>query len=115
MNCPMCVNIGVYSVKANERTKEYFDLCIQLARESPGTHDQWIMGQLLELTKEVRAGRPPIEFKGRWDPPPEATPKLKHPVFHGLYNTHEIVASERPIPVRCVGCCCVWSVWSVLF
>jgi len=37
---PMTINIGVYSVLANERTKEFFELCILMARESPNTHDQ---------------------------------------------------------------------------
>lgn len=37
---PMTINIGVYSVLANERTKEFFELCILMASESPNTHDQ---------------------------------------------------------------------------
>jgi hypothetical protein len=34
-NCPMCLNIGVYSVTANEYTKEYFANSVLMATESP--------------------------------------------------------------------------------
>ena len=30
---------------ANERTKEYCEVCILMAQESPDTHDQWIVLQ----------------------------------------------------------------------
>ena len=43
---PMAINIGVYSVLANERTKEFFELCILMATESPNTHDQVTFGCL---------------------------------------------------------------------
>ncbi|KAL7544307.1 hypothetical protein ACHAWF_007691, partial [Thalassiosira exigua] len=66
MNDPMAINIGVYAVRANKRTKEYFDLCVRMAEESPGTHDhcppemnhppKWG----LFATLEVSAGESPL-------------------------------------------------------
>lgn len=97
---PMTINIGVYSVLANERTKEFFELCILMASESPNTHDQWIFDQLLLLASNLRRG---YELRGRfehkWDPPPKTNPpKMKYPPNHGLYKSYEIVAGPRPLP-----------------
>ncbi|CAB9508952.1 UDP-galactopyranose mutase [Seminavis robusta] len=100
-NCPMCMNIGVYSVTANENTKEYFELNILMAKESPGTHDQWIMGQLQHLADQYRAGQKPMKFEGRWFPPPETNPPpMNYPVRAGFYSAQEIVANERPVPTQ---------------
>ena len=98
---PLAVNIGVYSVSANERTKEFFELCVSLARESPGTHDQWIVSQLLLLAWTITAmGAPGIRFTRMWKPPPKRTPTMNHPPRYGSYNTMEILAGERPYPTK---------------
>ena len=89
-NCPMCANIGVYLVRANKQTLEYFQTAIALAKESYNTHDQWIMGQLLGME------HPRFEFGKGWDPVPEQVPRLRYPVKAGYFSPHEIVASERP-------------------
>jgi UDP-galactopyranose mutase len=98
-NCVMCINIGVYSITANERTKEYFELCILMALESPGTHDQWIMRQLQDLAKRTRNNETITRFESMWDPIPETNPPpMKNPIRFGSFNAHEIVANERPVP-----------------
>ena len=89
-NCPMCANIGVYLVRANKHTLEYFQTAIALAKESYNTHDQWIMAQLMQMEN------PKFEFGKGWDPVPERVPRLRYPVKAGYFSPHEIVASERP-------------------
>jgi len=104
MHCPSSplslaasANIGVFSVLANERTQEYFEICILMAQESPQTHDQWIMAQVLALAQAIKNGGT-LKFENRWDPPPKHTPpEMTKPVGWGLLSAHEIVASERPI------------------
>ena len=90
-NCPQCANIGVYLVRANIKTKEYFQAAIQLAKESYNTHDQWIMAQLVTMGKQKEN----FVFGDRWDPKP-ALPTIVHPVKVGFFSPNEIVASERP-------------------
>jgi hypothetical protein len=41
------LNIGVYASKANEKTVEYFQLCIELLKEKPNTHDQYVMVRIV--------------------------------------------------------------------
>ncbi|KAL7527036.1 hypothetical protein ACHAWF_002011, partial [Thalassiosira exigua] len=99
MNDPMAINIGVYAVRANERTKEYFELCVRMAEESPGTHDQWIMGQLLMLAWIKRTAGGSMKFDRLWKPPPKSNPpEMNFPPRWGLFTTLEIAAGERPLP-----------------
>jgi Nucleotide-diphospho-sugar transferase len=93
-NCPMCVNIGVYLVHANEKTKEYFQVAIKLAKESPNTHDQWIMAQIFDM-QALSQGKA-FEYGNRWDPIPTFQPQFAHKIDRGDFSPHEIVADERP-------------------
>jgi hypothetical protein len=91
-NCPICANIGVYFTKANEATKEYFEVAIQLAEESPNTHDQWIMSQIFHM----QDSRGKFEYGSSWDPIPTYLPRFGHRIKRGDFSPHEIVADERP-------------------
>ena len=100
-NCPMCANIGVYSIASNERTVELFEILVALAKESPKTHDQFIVTSVLGLAQELREGRRTNTFDTRWNPQPKVNPPvMHHPPHRGFYNAFEIVASERPIPTQ---------------
>ena len=48
-NNPWAPNIGVYASKANEKTLEYLDHCIDALAKKPKTHDQFVMVSV-ELT-----------------------------------------------------------------
>ena len=89
-DCPMCINIGVYMVRANIRTKEYFETAIQLAKDSPGTHDQKVMAAILFMKGGI------FTYGKHWKPVPDYVPQLKHPITPGYMSPHEVVASERP-------------------
>ncbi|CAB9496882.1 expressed unknown protein [Seminavis robusta] len=94
-NCPICVNIGVYFVRATAATKEYFQIAIQLAKDSPNTHDQYIMGQILHM--QHLGDKSKWEYNpDRWDPLPGYFPTFHTTVKTGFFSPHEIVASERP-------------------
>mmetsp|Transcript_31242 Transcript_31242/g.59395 ORF Transcript_31242/g.59395 Transcript_31242/m.59395 type:complete len:785 (+) Transcript_31242:169-2523(+) len=99
---PQSVNIGLYSVASNRRTAEFFDVCLRMARESPATHDQWIVSQLLLLAWTIhRTGRPGLQLKRMWYPPPRRNPpNMEFPPVYGTYNTAEIQAGEYLLPAR---------------
>ena len=50
-------NIGVYSVRANDGTREFFEDCLDFQRRKPDEHDQRIFNNLLALSKYVAARR----------------------------------------------------------
>ncbi|KAL7536056.1 hypothetical protein ACHAXR_006892, partial [Thalassiosira sp. AJA248-18] len=102
MKDPQSINIGVFSVTANQRTQEFFEICVKMAQESPGTHDQWVMAQLLLLAWTItETGRPGLTLTRMWYPPPKHNPPtMNHPPYYGLYNTMEMMAGEHPIPTK---------------
>ena len=101
---PLGVNIGVFSVTANERTEEYFELCDLMGKLSPNTHDQWIMGQLLLVAWIMKKnGKANYKFDREWKPPPPPEhnpPNMTKPVDWGLYNPMEIMSSAHPYPTK---------------
>lgn len=90
---PLDLNIGVFSVTASERTQEYFELCINMAKKDPKAHDQAIMGRLLMLAFMIaETGKESFQFTD--------TPLMtKAPIF-GFYNAFEIATSEHPIVTK---------------
>jgi hypothetical protein len=46
-NNPWGANIGVYASKANEGTVDYFGHCLDVLKEKPDTHDQYVMVRVL--------------------------------------------------------------------
>ena len=82
-------NIGVYSVRANDGTREFFEDCLDFQRRKPDEHDQRIFNNLLALSKYVaRGAQPPRDWK---DCPP--TPRATHPVTSAFVGPHVIVDS----------------------
>ncbi|KAG7355521.1 nucleotide-diphospho-sugar transferase [Nitzschia inconspicua] len=97
-NNPRASNIGVYAAKANDYTKEYFEICIDVLKQRPETHDQWAMQQVGYLYESTLKNQS-FEFGGNWGekgPPP--VPPVKFPFTARLWGPHEIVADERPTP-----------------
>ena len=99
----MAPNIGVYAVKANKYTEEYFRVCLDLLREKPNTHDQFVLQEVHNLFRHTLWGQP-YTFGGgdRWSPqgPPKTMPVIQHPFAAKLFSPHEIVADERPQPTH---------------
>ena len=104
MKDPLSINIGVFSIAANERTKEYFELCILMGNLSPNTHDQWIMGQLLLMAYIIhQSGKSTMKFTREWKPPPPAEhnpPNMTRPPHWGLYSPMEIMSGAHPYPTK---------------
>ncbi len=89
-------NIGVYAVKANEYSEEYFRVSLDVLNKKPDTHDQHVMAEVHRLFQHTY-DKQPYKFGGNFMPdgPPEA-PTVEHP-FKALYfSPHEVVADERP-------------------
>ena len=102
-NNPNAPNIGVYAAKSNDQTKEYFEICIDLLKQKPDTHDQLVMAEVHRLYMETAFGRTKksFGFEKMWNPgqSPPPVPTLKHPPFSSrMWSPHEVIADERPIP-----------------
>ena len=93
-------NIGVYAVKADKYSEEYFRVCLDVLKEKPETHDQHAMAEVHRLFQSSYESRP-YEFGGRFLPDgPPKVPTIKH-AFQALYfSPHEVVADERPTTTR---------------
>ncbi len=90
-------NIGVYAVKADDYSEEYFRVCLDILNKKPETHDQHVMAEVHRLFQHTydKLG---YKFGGNFKPdgPPDA-PVIEHP-FKALYfSPHEVVADERPM------------------
>ena len=93
-------NIGVYAVKADRYSEEYFRVCLDALKEKPETHDQLVLAEVHRLFQHTYDGHT-YKYGGSWEPdgPPEA-PEIKNP-FKAMYFTpHEVVADERPMPTQ---------------
>ena len=103
---PQGGNIGVFSVHANERTKEFFRLLVKHSALSPDTHDQIMMNDIANLSQQLHDGEKlqsdlGKDHFGRWkDPIPEKIPKIDRPMSREFFDAHEIAASEHPIPTE---------------
>ena len=89
-------NIGVYAVKADDYSLEYFRICLDVLKEKPETHDQWVMAEVHRLFSHTLENRD-YKLGGNFKPdgPPE-TPKVEHPFKARFFSPHEVVADERP-------------------
>jgi hypothetical protein len=89
-NNPRGMNIGVYSVKANNATRQYFQHCLTVATQYQ-IHDQLLM-QHLETVSNSQ--------KGKWDYLPPMFPNVtfENYIEIELMGAHEIVCSEWPRP-----------------
>lgn len=102
---PLSINIGVFSISANKRTKDYFELCLLMGTLSPDTHDQWIMGQLLLVAYIMHSsgGKSYMKLDREWKPPPPPEhnpPNMTLPPHLGLYSTMEIMSGAHPYPTK---------------
>jgi len=99
-NNPHAPNIGVYAVKADKYTEEYFKIVIDFLKQKPETHDQWIMAEVYRLFQHTYDNQ---EYKlgGTFKPdgPPE-TPSVQNPFKAKYFSPHEVVADERPMPTH---------------
>jgi hypothetical protein len=93
-------NIGVYAVKADRYSEEYFRVCLDVLKEKPETHDQWVLAEVHRLFQHTYDGGT-YKFGGSFEPdgPPE-TPKIKNPFKAMYFSPHEVVADERPMPTH---------------
>mmetsp|Transcript_22275 Transcript_22275/g.55171 ORF Transcript_22275/g.55171 Transcript_22275/m.55171 type:complete len:736 (-) Transcript_22275:55-2262(-) len=91
-------NIGVYAVTADEYTEEYFRICLDVLKEKPETHDQYIMQVVDILFRQGYEGKT-IKFFDSKQWKPEGVPKvpeIKHHFLSLRFSPHEVVADERP-------------------
>lgn len=93
-------NIGVYAVKADEYSEEYFRLCLDILEKKPDTHDQWVLAEVHRLFDHTYRNMT-YKFGGNFEPdgPPE-TPTVQYPFSAKMFSPHEIVADERPMPTH---------------
>lgn len=93
-------NIGVYAVKADKYSEEYFRVCLDVLKEKPETHDQWVLAEVHRLFEHTYTNRP-YKLGGRFEPdgPPE-TPKIQNSFEAMYFSPHEVVADERPMPTH---------------
>ena len=100
---PNAANIGVYAVKANKYTEEYFRVCIDVLNQRPETHDQYVMQDVLHLFRERSEGKDyafvPYTLTGIYKPhseEPPKTPEIKYPFKALMFSHHEIASGIRP-------------------
>jgi len=93
-------NIGVYAVKSNRYSEEYFRVCLDVLNEKPETHDQWVLAEVYRVFQHTYENRTYV-FGGNFEPdgPPE-TPKIKNPFTAMYFSPHEVVADERPMTTQ---------------
>ncbi|KAL3908914.1 MAG: hypothetical protein SGILL_008299 [Bacillariaceae sp.] len=97
-NNPTAPNIGVYAVKANDYSREYFQTCLDVLKQRPETHDQWAMAEVYRLFEHTLHNQTYV-FGGDWGPKgPPTTPKVRLPFQAQYWSPHEVVADERPMP-----------------
>ena len=53
---PMGANIGIFSVRANKRSKEFFRNLVEYSALSPETHDQILMNDISNLSHKLFQG-----------------------------------------------------------
>ena len=103
---PEGANIGIFSVRANERSKEFFRNLVEYSALSPETHDQILMNDIASLSHRLFEGeklRSDLgkDHFGRWkDPIPEKVPKIENPISREYFDAHEMVASPNPVPTE---------------
>jgi hypothetical protein len=93
-------NIGVYAVKADRYTEEYFRVCLDVLKEKPETHDQHVLQEVHRLFEHTYDDRPYV-FGGAFKPdgPPD-TPQIQNPFKAMYFSPHEVVADERPMTTQ---------------
>jgi len=99
-NNPTAPNIGVYAVKADKYSEEYFRVCLDILKEKPQTHDQWVLAEVYRLFEAVSQNRT-YQLGGSFKPdgPPKA-PWIENPFPAMFFSPHEVVADERPMPTQ---------------
>ena len=103
---PMGANIGIFSVRANKRSKEFFRNLVEHSALSPETHDQILMNDISNLSHKLFQGEKLSsdlgkDHFGRWeDPVPEKIPHIEHPISREYFDAHEMVASPNPVPTE---------------
>ena len=88
-NAPQAMNIGVYSVHANNATCEYFQHCLDVALTYQ-IHDQRLMQQLKRVSEAQQNGDEAI--------PNHPNVTFQYYVDYELLGSHEIASSEWPRP-----------------
>lgn len=97
-------NIGIYSVRANKATQEFFQKLVEYSDLSPKTHDQIAMNDFANYSTKLRNGERVSDvardYLGRWDPIPKTMPKFKNPIAREYFDPHVMVASPNPVPTE---------------
>ena len=97
-NNPTAPNIGVYAAKSNGFSKEYFQVCLDVLKLRPETHDQWAMAEVHRLFEHTLRNQT-YKLGGDWGPKgPPPTPDVQLAFEAQYWSPHEIVADERPMP-----------------
>jgi hypothetical protein len=98
---PWAANIGVYASKANKYTQEYFEICMDILKQRPKTHDQWVLQQVHDVFEKSLRNES-HEFVGDWgqDKSPPPVPNVTWPFKARFWSPHDIAADQRPTPTH---------------
>jgi hypothetical protein len=101
---PNYINIGIYSALPTDRSREYFQVAIDLFQQRPNVHDQFIMMQINWWETAAKDKEDIVwhknfgSVKDIWGTPPPPMPVFQHGyATHGRFPIWQIVSSERPI------------------
>lgn len=96
-NNPTSANIGVYGVRGNNRTAEFFRTCIEESERDPDKHDQKIFHNVMTYHR--------LEYRGiQRDPTPwrdkPKSPRPASPISSAFIPPHVGVCSTHPVPTE---------------
>ena len=86
------MNIGVYSVKANQAMIQFFTHCLEAAKNST-THDQLVMFRVADLNEMTKLGQ--LDRK----PPEHPNITITTPFDMEMMGSMEIISSANPWPM----------------
>ena len=97
-NNPTATNIGVYAVRANERTKLFFKNCLEEATLKPQKHDQLIFHNMISFHRLSISGKA-APGSDKWKDQP-SVPYPKTPANFKFISPHVGVCSITPVPTE---------------
>ena len=99
-NNPQAPNIGFFTVRATDATREYFDTCLKLLQQYPNAHDQQIMTSVADLNTQIRLGAVESTELKLGEDLFAPLVEVKHPIVRELLNPHVIPSHEWAIPTE---------------
>ena len=95
-NNPAATNIGVYAVRANDRTRVFFQNCVDEAEAQPEKHDQLVFHNMLSWHRMACAQKKPPGVD-KWKDQP-GVPIPETPITSLHIPPHIGVCSITPVP-----------------